>query len=118
MDPEIFERRRPEAILYKILERWGPKSHRMTFECSFQSFSYRYFAKIPPKGGGGRVQGPLTPPLNAPLYSQSATKQRAVIHERTPPVINSQLTVQYRNVQIHVLARLFSPRKSNFREYF
>ena len=70
MDPEIFERRRPEAILYKILERWGPKSHRMTFECSFQSFSYKYFAKIPPKGGGGA--GPPDPsPKCASVFSVS-----------------------------------------------
>ena len=52
-DPEIFERGGPEAIVYKILERGGPKSLKMAFECSFQSFSYKSFANIPPKGGPG-----------------------------------------------------------------
>ena len=36
-DPGIFERGGPEAIIYKILERGGPKSLKMAFECSFQS---------------------------------------------------------------------------------
>ena len=58
-DPEIFERGGPEAIIYKILERGGPKSVKMAFECLFQSFSYKLFANIPPKGGGGA--GPLGP---------------------------------------------------------
>ena len=35
-DPGIFERGGPEAIIYKILERGGPKSLKMAFECSFQ----------------------------------------------------------------------------------
>ena len=50
-DPEIFERGGPEAIIYKILERVGPKSLKLAFECLFQSFSYKFFANIPPKGG-------------------------------------------------------------------
>ena len=50
-DPEIFERGGPEDIICKILERGGPKSLKMAFECSFQSFSYKSFANIPPKGG-------------------------------------------------------------------
>ena len=58
-DPGIFERGGPEAIIYKILERGGPKSLKMAFECSFQSFSYKSFANIPQKGGGGA--GPLGP---------------------------------------------------------
>ena len=63
-DPEIFERGGPEAIIYKILERGGPKSVKMAFECLFQSFSYNFFANIPPKGG---AQAPWAPPLNPPL---------------------------------------------------
>ena len=35
-DPEMFEREGPEAIIYKILERGGPKSLKMAFECLFQ----------------------------------------------------------------------------------
>ena len=59
-DPGIFERGGPEAIIYKILERGGPKSIKMAFECSFQSFSYKSFANIPQKGGGGGWHpGPL-----------------------------------------------------------
>ena len=50
-DPKLFERGGPEAIVYKILERGGPKS----LKCSFQSFSYKSFANIPPKGGPGRL---------------------------------------------------------------
>ena len=57
-DPEIFERGGPEAIIYKILERGGPKSVKMAFEGLFQSFSYKFFANIPPKGGAG-APGPL-----------------------------------------------------------
>ena len=57
-DPGIFERGSPEAIIYKILERGGPKSVKMAFECLFQSFSYKCFANIPPKGGP-RPPGPL-----------------------------------------------------------
>ena len=30
-DPGIFERGGPEAIIYKILERGGPKSLKMSF---------------------------------------------------------------------------------------
>ena len=55
-DPESFERGGPEAIIYKILERGGPKSVKMAFECLFQSFSYKYCTK---RGGGGRPPGPL-----------------------------------------------------------
>ena len=36
----------------------------MSFECSFQSFSYKYFANISQKGG---AQAPWAPPLNPPL---------------------------------------------------
>ena len=50
-NPEIFKRRGPEAIIYKILERGGPKYLKKAFECSFQSFSYKSFANIPPKRG-------------------------------------------------------------------
>ena len=57
-DPEIFERGGPEAIIYKILERGGPKSFKMAFECLFQSFSYKSFANVPPKGGGGLGPSP------------------------------------------------------------
>ena len=54
-DPEIFEKGGPEAIIYKILERGGPKSLKVAFECSFQLFSYKSFANIPPnERGGGR----------------------------------------------------------------
>ena len=52
-DPGIFERGGPEAIIYKILERGGPKSLKMAFECSFQSLSYKSFANIPQKGPPG-----------------------------------------------------------------
>ena len=51
-DLEMFQRGGPEAIIYKTLERGGPKSLKMAFECSFQLFSYKSFANIPPKGGG------------------------------------------------------------------
>ena len=64
VDPGIFERGGPEAIIYKILERGGPKSLKMAFECSFQSLSYKSFANIPQKGG---AQAPWAPPLNPPL---------------------------------------------------
>ena len=63
-DPGIFERGGPEAIIYKILERGGPKSLKMAFECSFQSFSCKSFANIPQKGG---AQAPWAPLLNPPL---------------------------------------------------
>ena len=54
VDPGLFLKRgAPEAIIYKVLERGGPKSLKMAFECSFQLFSYKSFANIPPKGGGG-----------------------------------------------------------------
>ena len=60
-DPEVFERGGPEVIIYKVLERGGPKSLKMAFECSFQSFSYKSSANSPPKWG------PRAPPLNPPL---------------------------------------------------
>ena len=63
-DPEIFERGGPEDMIYKILERGGPKSLKMAFECSFQSFSYKSFANIPPKGG---ARGPS--PKSATVHS-------------------------------------------------
>ena len=65
-DPGIFERGGPEAIIYKILERGGPKSLKMAFECLFQSLSYKSFANIPQKGG---PQAPWAPPLNPPLVT-------------------------------------------------
>ena len=66
-DLGIFERGGPEAIIYKILERGGPKSLKMAFECSFQSFSYKSFANIPQKGGG---PGPLGPsPKSATAFA-------------------------------------------------
>ena len=64
-DPGIFERGGPEAIIYKILERGGPKSLKMAFECSFQSLSYKSFANIPQKGG---ALAPWAPPLNPPPF--------------------------------------------------
>ena len=63
-DPEIFKRGGPGAIIYKVLERGGPKSLKMAFECPFQLFSYRSFANMPPKGG---ARAPWAPPLNPPL---------------------------------------------------
>ena len=66
-DPEVFERGSPEAIIYKNLERGGPKSLKMAFECSFLSFSYKSFANIPPKGG---ARAPWAPPLNPPLVQK------------------------------------------------
>ena len=56
-------------MIYKILERGGPKSLKMAFECSFQSLSYKSFANIPQKGGGGG-QAPWAPPLNPPLQTE------------------------------------------------
>ena len=70
-DPEIFERRGPEAIIYKILERGGPKSIKMAFECSFQSFSYKSFANIPLKGG---ARAPWAPHLNLPVLAHASLK--------------------------------------------
>ena len=58
-DPEIFEIGGLEAIIYKMLERGGPKCFKMAFECSFKSFSCKSFAKLPPKGGGPGPPGPL-----------------------------------------------------------
>ena len=63
-DPGIFERGGPKAIIYKTVERGGPKTLKMAFECSFQSFSNKSFANIPQKGG---AQAPWAPPLNPPL---------------------------------------------------
>ena len=63
-DPETFEIGGPEAIIYKMLERGGPKSFKMAFESSFKSFSCKSFAKLPPKGG---ARAPWPPPLNPPL---------------------------------------------------
>ena len=68
-DPEIFERGGPEAVIYKILERGDPKSLKMAFECPCQSFSYKSFANIPPKGGRGTgLLASWPPPLNPPLH--------------------------------------------------
>ena len=63
-DPGIFERGGPKAIIYKTVERGGPKTLKMAFECSFQSFSYKSFANIPQQGG---ALAPWAPPLNPPL---------------------------------------------------
>ena len=51
----------PAALI--ILERGILKYLKMAFECSFQSFSYKSAANIPPKGGGGGWAPPLNPPL-------------------------------------------------------
>ena len=71
-DPGFFERGGPEAMIYKILERGGPKSLKMAFECSFQSLSYKSFANIPQKGG---TQAPWAPPLNPPLILRVVGQQ-------------------------------------------
>ena len=68
-----FWKRGSRSYNYKIVERGGPKSLKMAFECSFQSFSYKSFANIPPKdeergGGGGGGGGAGALPLN-PLLS-------------------------------------------------
>ena len=58
-DPEISER----GAGSQILEKGGRNS---TFQCSFQSFSYKFLTNIPPKGGGGRApSGPY--PKSAPV---------------------------------------------------
>ena len=57
-DSEIFERGGPEAIIYKILEKGGPKYVKMAFEYLFQLFSYNFFCKYSTKRGG---PGPLGP---------------------------------------------------------
>ena len=75
-DPGIFERGGPEAIIYKILERGGPKSLKMAFECSFQSLSYKSFANIPQKVG---AQAPWAPPLNPPLIGFIYERQNHVL---------------------------------------
>ena len=66
-DPEIFERGGPEAIIHKTLERGAPNSLKMAFECSFQSFSYKSFANIPPKGG---ARDPWAPPPVLELHGR------------------------------------------------
>ena len=84
-DPGIFERGGPEAIIYKILERGGPKSLKMAFECSFQSLSYKSFANIPQKGG---AQAPWAPPLNPPLiYEENILNNRNLIRQITKYVL-------------------------------
>ena len=71
-DPEMFERRGQEAIIYKILERGGPKSLKVPFECSFHTFSYKSFANILPRGGGGGgEEGGWALPLNLPLLREA-----------------------------------------------
>ena len=67
-DPEMFERRGQEAITYKILERGGPKSLKVPFECSFHTFSYKSFCKYSTRGGGG---GGWALPLNLPLLREA-----------------------------------------------
>ena len=58
-DPKFLKEGDPEAIIYKILEREGPKSLKMAFECSFQSFFFinllhsKYSTKGGGRGGGG-----------------------------------------------------------------
>ena len=60
------------ARSYNLLNsrKRGPKSLKMAFKCSFQSFPYKYFtntiANIPPKGEGGRGGG-WAALLNLPL---------------------------------------------------
>ena len=66
-DPEISERggggRKPNS-------RKG--SQNSTFQCSFQSFSYKSLTNIPPKGGA--VARPA-PPLNPHLSTQAIQEQ-------------------------------------------
>ena len=78
-DPGIFERGGPEAIIYKILERGDPKSLKMAFECSFQSLSYKSFANIPQKGGGGA--GPLGPSPKSATDYQVKAMQLVIFNE-------------------------------------
>ena len=77
-DPGIFERGGPEAIIYKILERRGPKSLKMAFECSFQSLSYKSFANIPQKGG---APGPLGPSPKSATDYQVKAMQLVIFNE-------------------------------------
>ena len=49
----LLRRGGTEAIIYKILERGGPKSLKMALEYSFQSFPYKSFVNFPQMGGGG-----------------------------------------------------------------
>ena len=74
-DPEIFKRGGPGAIIYKVLERGGPKSLKMAFECPFQLFSYRSFANMPSKGGG---PGPLGPSPKSATVAVTKGKTIAV----------------------------------------
>ena len=71
-DPEMFERRGQEAIIYKILERGGPKSLKVPFECSFHTFSYKSFANILPPGGGGGGGGMGPAPKSATVKRSRA----------------------------------------------
>ena len=80
MDTEIFDRGGPEGRSYKIVERGGPKSLKMAFKCLFQTFSYKSFANIPPKGGrrggggGGERGGPLPNSKSATASQSGCTK--------------------------------------------
>ena len=62
-DPKFLKEGDPEAIIYKILEREGPKSLKMAFKCSFQSFFFinllhsKYSTKGGGEGGGGGGAG-------------------------------------------------------------
>ena len=63
-DPEISERgiRKPNS------RKGGQNS---TFQCSFQSFSYKSLSNIPPKGGGGGRPAPPQNPRLALLHVMS-----------------------------------------------
>ena len=75
-DPEIFKRGGPEAIIYRSLERGVPKSLKMAFECSFQSFSYKFLQIFHQRRGGG--VGPLGPsPKSATVEAKIFTRDKS-----------------------------------------
>ena len=59
--PVLLRRGGTEAIIYKILEREGPKSLKMALEYPFQSFPYKSFVNFPQIGGGGGGGRPPVP---------------------------------------------------------
>ena len=65
VDPEIFERGGPEAIIYKILERGGPESLKLAFKMLISVVFLQIFSKYSTKRG---AQAPWAPPLNPPLH--------------------------------------------------